>query len=85
LVAELSQASSSTTNQVIVGATMVLYQSPAHVELEALRAAVIEEAFNAVDTAGSGVGSNGDGLGVIESQCHESSGRPCQRRGFRVV
>jgi len=53
LVAELSQASSSTTNQVIVGATMVLYQSPAHVELEALRAAVIEEAFKAVDTAGA--------------------------------
>jgi len=68
LVAELSQASSSTTNQVIVGATMVLYQSPAHVELEALRAAVIEEAFKAVDTAGSGVGSNGDASSITVDQ-----------------
>ena len=64
LVAELSQASSSTTNQVIVGATMVLYQSPAHVELEALRAAVIEEAFK----AGSGVGSNGDASSITVDQ-----------------
>ena len=40
--------------QIIVGTSMVLYQSPAHLELEAVRAAIVEEAFKVVDTEETG-------------------------------
>jgi myosin V len=54
VISELIKSSSITDKQIIVGSSMVLYQSPSHLELEKLRSAAIEDAFKKVDTGDSG-------------------------------
>ena len=53
--------------QIIVGTTQVLYKASAHLELEAKRSGVIQEAFTAVDTSETGFVASAAVSGIVAS------------------